>query len=162
MNNDGSITIGGDELYVSGDFINNGTMQALGGGQFFGAGDVVNNGTIRFASSGVLTTTGTFTNNGLLDLLTSTNSLPPNFINNGTVILNTDRRILSVGKAGANFSCTAWGYAGHSYRLERADTLAGPWTPIGGMQPGAGAMLTFTDTGGATGAARFYRVSVSP
>ncbi len=162
LNNDGSIHIGGDELHVSGDFINNGTMQALGGGQFFGAGDVVNNGTIRFASSGVLTTTGTFTNNGLLDLLTSTNGLPPNFINNGTVILNTDRRILSVAKAGANFSCTVFGYTAHSYQLERADTLAGPWTPIGGMVAGAGATITFTDTGGATGTAGFFRVSVTP
>ena len=50
------------------------------------------------AASGLLDATGEVTNNGVLDLLTSATSLPANFANNGTVILNTDRRILTAAK----------------------------------------------------------------
>ena len=78
------------------------------------------------------------------------------------MILNTERRILTAAKAAANFTLTASGYVGHTYQLQRTDTLSGVWTNIGAQQNGAGATLTFTDLGGATGAARFYRLVVGP
>ena len=98
----------------------------------------------------------------ILDLLTSASNLPANFVNTGIVIENSERRILTSAKNGANFTVTVHGYAGHIYQLQRTDTLGGTWTNIGPAFAGTGATLPLTDTGGATGTARFYRVSVSP
>ena len=64
--------------------------------------------------------------------------------------------------SGQSFTVTITGYAGHGYQLQRADTLTGPWTTVGNNQPGTGAMLAFTDNGGATGTQKFYRISVAP
>jgi hypothetical protein len=64
-------------------------------------------------------------------------------------------------KTGANFTVTITGYAAHTYQLQRADTLAGPWGNLGSAQSGTGP-LTFTDVGGATDTARFYRIAVGP
>jgi autotransporter-associated beta strand protein len=162
VRNSGTVTITGGELHLTGDLVNDGTLQALTGGALFAGGEVVNNGTIRITGLGALSAIGAFTNNGILDLLTSASELPPNLVNHGTVILNTDRRILTAVKSGANFTVTVQGYAGHTYQLQRADTLAGPWINVGAAQNGAGASLNLTDNGGATGSARFYRVSVTP
>ena len=150
-----------DDFNIIGDVNNDGTATILAG-HLNVNGDVVNNGTMRMQGLSTLAATGEFTNNGLLDLLTSSANLPANFTNNGTVILNTERRILTAAKAGANFTVTAMGYAGHTYQLQRADTPGGAWGNIGGVQAGADATLTFTDIGGATGTARFYRLVVGP
>ena len=157
----------GAELVVQDDFTITGDVNIDGiatilAGHWNVKGDVVNNGTLRMQGLSTLEATGEFTNNGLLDLLTSSANPPANFTNNGTVILNTERRILTAAKAGANFTVTAKGYAGHTYQLQRANALGGTWTNIGAVQAGAGATLTFTDVGGATGAARFYRLVVGP
>lgn len=162
LNNDGSLTVFGSALSLAGDFVNTGTVEMRPGSAFIASGEIVNDGTMRFQTGSTLSAAGAFTNNGTLDLLTSASSLPGNFVNNGTVILNTERRILSATKTGASFSCSAWGYTAHTYQLQRADSLAGPWASIGGILVGAGAMLTFTDNGGAIGAARFYRLNVGP
>lgn len=160
LNNDGIFTLIGDDFDVSGTFINNGTTTVSGWLQL--AGEVVNNGTLRVTAGGLLDAAGSFENNGLLDLLTSPSSLPLSFTNNGTVILNTERRILTAAKVGANFTVTAQGYAGHTFQLQRASALTGPWGNIGTAQNGTGALLTFTDVGGATGTAKFYRLAVGP
>ena len=150
-----------EDVDIIGDLNNDGTANFYAG-QINVSGDVVNNGTMRF-HSGALFFPGTdFVNNGTLDLLASPSTLPVNFTNNGTVILNTERRILTAAKAAANLTVTAHGYAGHTYQLQRADTLGGAWTSIGAQQNGGGATLSFTDVGGATGAARFYRLVVGP
>ncbi len=150
-----------DDFTITGDVNIDGTATILAG-HWNVKGDVVNNGTLRMQGLSTLEATGEFTNNGLLDLLTSSANPPANFTNNGTVILNTERRILTAAKAGANFTVTAKGYAGHTYQLQRADTPGGTWTNIGAVQAGAGTTLTFTDVGGATGTARFYRLVVGP
>ena len=150
----------GDDFSISGTFVNNGSTTISGSLHL--AGETVNNGTLRLTASGLLDVTGAFENNGILDLLTSASNLPPNFTNNGTVILNTDRRILTAAKAGANFTCTALGHTGHTYQLQYTPALGGTWLPIGGQQNGNGTTLTFTDLGGATSAARFYRLLVGP
>ncbi len=153
LNNDGDFTLLADDFSVSGTFINNGSTTI--GGSLHLAGETVNNGTLRLTASGLLDVTAAFENNGILDLLTSASNLPANFTNNGTVILNTDRRILTAAKAGTNFTCTALGHTGHTYQLEYTNAL-------GGQQNGSGTTLTFTDLGGATSTARFYRLLVGP
>ena len=150
-----------DNFTITGD-LNNYGIATINAGHLNVNGDVVNNGTLRMQGLSTLTATGEFTNNGLLDLLTSNTGPPANFINNGTVILNGERRILTASKAGANFTLSAFGHTGHTYRLMRADTLGGPWVPMGAAQSGANTTLTFTDAGGAVGASRFYRLVVGP
>ena len=157
----------GATLVVQDDFTITGDVNIEGAATIFAGhlnvnGDVVNNGTMRMHGLSTLNAIGEFTNNGLLDLLTSSASLPANFINNGTVILNTERRILTASKGGANFTLTAYGYAGHSYQLQSTSTLGGTWGNVGAQQNGTNAPLTFNDVGGATGAARFYRLVVGP
>lgn len=145
----------------TGDFTNAGTA-SVSSGTLAITGSITNTGTLRITSGAQLTTNGSFTNSGILDLLTSASTLPANFINTGIVIENTERRILTATKAGANFSVTITGYAGHNYQLQRADAPGGTWGNIGSPSAGGGTTLTLTDAGGATGTARFYRVLVSP
>jgi autotransporter-associated beta strand protein len=155
----GTFTSTGGSL--TGEVQNAGTLN-LTGGTLVVQGDLVNTGTLRVTGLASLQVTGSVINEGLLDLLTAASTLPANFTNNGIIIENSARRILSVARTGPNFTCTAHGYAGHAYQLQRADTLAGPWVNVGGAQAGAGAVLTFTDPGGATGPQRFYRLLVTP
>jgi autotransporter-associated beta strand protein len=151
-------SIGGN---ITGEF-NNGGTATITSGTLSVTGDVTNTGTLRVTGGGRLTTTGTFSNSGILDLLTSASDLPANFVNTGIVIENTERRILTSSKSGANFSVTVTGHVGHTYQLQRTDTLGGAWTNIGAPIAGNGTTLTLTDTGGAVGNAGFYRVFVSP
>ena len=146
---------------ITGEF-NNGGTTTISNGILNITGDITNTGTLRVTGGGQLAVSGTFSNSGILDLLTSASDLPANFVNNGIVIENTDRRILTSEKSGANFSVTITGYAGYSYQLQRSDTLTGAWTNIGPAVVGNGSTLILTDVGGATGSARFYRVAVTP
>lgn len=146
---------------IEGDLNIDGTASVLAGA-FSVTGSVVNNGTLRLTGLSTLTAAGEFTNNGVLDLLSSNAALPAGFTNNGTVILNSERRILSGLKSGVGFTVTVMGHPGHTYQLQRTDTFTGAWTNVGTAQSGAGTTLTFTDPGGATGPARFYRIAVSP
>ena len=154
----------------SGDFNNYG-IATITSGTFAVSGDAVNNGTMRFTGGAQLTATGGFVNNGLLDLLTSPSSLPANFENNGIVLERGLVKVATVTKIGGSFTVTIYSYSGHTYQLTRADSMAGPWNPVGAAQNGAHTvngdgsltptLLTFNDTG-ATGTQRFYRVSVGP
>jgi autotransporter-associated beta strand protein len=156
---------------LAGDFNNDGTASVTGG-TFACTGDVVNNGTMRFNGGAQITATGAFVNNGLLDLLTSPSALPVNFQNNGIVLDRGMVKVASAAKNGANFTVTISSYSAHTYQLTRADSLAGPWDPVGAVQNGAHtvngdgsitpAPLTFTDSGGATAPQKFYRIIVGP
>ena len=146
---------------INGSVTNDGALR-IGGGVLGITGDFVNNGAAVFTGGAALQVGGTFTNNGFLDVMTGAQTLPANFINNGIVLDRSLLKVASIARTGANFTVTIQGYAGHTCQLQRADTLAGPWTNIGASQPGADSVLTFTDTGGATGAQRFYRILVSP
>ncbi len=145
---------------ITGDFTNNGTARC-GAGTLSIAGNVVNNGTMRFTGGASLNADGSFVNNGLLDLMTGSQSLPANFTNNGVLLDSSLVRCTSYSKNGANLTVQIQGYAGHAYRLQRAETLTGPWVDVGTAQAGPGS-LTFTDVGGATGGQKFYRVTVTP
>jgi hypothetical protein len=107
---------------------------------------------------------GTFTNNGVLDLINGPQSLPANFVNNGTVLNSSSVQVQQLAMSGASsFSLTIQGYAEHSYQLQRATSLTAPitWTNVGAAQIGTGVPLNFTDAG-APVANGFYRVQVSP
>ena len=52
-------------------------------------------------------------------------------------------------------------YSGHTYQLQRRDTLlSGTWDKVGEAQAGNNGVLTFTDPGGASQSQGFYRVVV--
>lgn len=146
---------------LQGEFNNAGTASVTSGTLTLN-GPAGNSGTLRVTAGARLVCNGTFTNTGILDLLTSESSLPVNLINSGVVIENRDRRILSARKDGATFSLTVRGHEGHSYQLQRCDSLTGSWTDIGAAVPGNGAILTLADSGGAVGRSRYYRVRVFP
>ena len=146
---------------LAGDFQISGTA-SVSSGTLAIQGNVTNRGTLRVTGGARLEVVGTFTNTGVLDLLTSDSGLPGNLVNNGIVIANTERRILGATRAGADFHVTIMGHAGHSYQLERAPALDGPWTDAGASVAGNGAVLTLSDPGGASAPRGFYRVSVSP
>jgi hypothetical protein len=156
----GSLTVGGGHHFGS-VLVQGGTL-AIGAGTFSASGGVTNNGTLRLTGGAALNVTGGFVNNGLLDIMTGAQSLPPAFVNNGTVLDATHIRAASATKSSVNFSVTIQGYDAHGYQLQRADALGGAWTNIGSAQSGAGGVLTFNDIGGAIGAQRFYRILVAP
>ena len=146
---------------LNGNVINDGSL-AAGSGVLNITGDFVNNGDAIFTGGASLQVGGTFTNNGSLDVMTGAQTLPASFINNGIVLDRSLVKVAGIARTGANFTVTIQSYAGHTYQLHRADSLAGPWTSIGASQSGADGVLTLTDTGGATGVQRFYRVAVGP
>jgi len=148
---------------INGNLLNNGTAVADCGvpGGLAVNGNVTNNGTMRILAGTALNVSGTFVNNGLLDLLTGAQTLPANFINNGTVLLATNIVISSITQSGGTLTLTILGYNGHTYQLQRSATLNSPdWQDLGSSQNGAGVVLTFNDTPG--GSQNCYRILVSP
>jgi hypothetical protein len=146
---------------INGNLLNNGTVFADCGAPLEISGNVTNNGTMQFLNGSGLAVAGTFVNNGLLDLLTGLQSLPANFINNGTVLLAANIVVSSAAKSGDTFTLTIQGYDGHTYQLQRSPTLnSANWQNVGPTQDGVGATLAFTDTPG--GSQNFYRILVSP
>lgn len=124
------------------------------------SGNLVNEGTIRLTGNAALSVNGSFINNGVLDLLTGGDP-PAGLVNNGIVISNDQRRILEFQRVGNSFTCTVAGFVGHSYRLQRALSLDGPWMNIGPAVAGNGSEISFVDPAAPLLRA-FYRVSVSP
>ena len=146
---------------INGNLLNNGTVISDCGGTLEISGNVTNNGAMQFLNGSGLAVAGTFVNNGLLDLLTGTQSLPTNFINNGTVLLATNIVVTAFTKTSGSISLTIYGYDGHTYQLQRTTTLNNAiWQNIGPSQDATGAPITFTDT--PAGNQNFYRVVVSP
>lgn len=158
-NGTGTLTLGGGHSFGS-VLVESGSL-VITSGAFTATGSVTNNGTLRLTGGAALNVSGPFVNNSVLDLMTGAQALPAGFINNGTVLDSSLVRVNAISKSGADISVSIVGYAGHSYQLEKADSPAGSWTPVGAVQPGAGSVLTFTDSG-ATGGQKFYRVAVAP
>jgi hypothetical protein len=156
----GTLAIGGGHSFSS--VVVEGGALAIGAGTVTVSGNVTNNGTIRLTGGAALNISGTFVNNGVLDIMTGSQTLPPGFVNNGIVLDSNYVRVDSVSKTNTNFAVIIRSFTGHGYQLQRADTLAGPWTNLGAARPGDGSLSTFTDNGGATGLQKFYRIFVSP
>jgi autotransporter-associated beta strand protein len=166
----------GGTTTVSGDITNNGTMSVTNGSTLVPNGNFTNNGTLTVVSGSLLSASGaaSFINNGVLDLLTSAAStLPAGFVNNGSVIYSSNVAVQTASKSGTNFTLTILSFSGHNYQLQsRSSLTTGTWNAVGGPQGGmsvtnpdgtiSGTTLTFTDNGGATGGAKFYRIQVSP
>jgi autotransporter-associated beta strand protein len=144
--------------------ISNGAVLYIDGGTLDIIGSIINSGMVKLSGSATLAQTGSFTNNGVLDLINGPQTLPSGFVNNGIVLYAGSVQVLNQSMSGVNgFSLTVQGYAQHTYQLQRATSLTAPvtWSNIGSPQTGAGAPLTFTDSG-AAGTAGFYKIVVSP
>jgi len=151
-------------------------MTVSGSTTFLTNGNIVNSGTLTVYAGSTLSASGaaSFTNDGLLDLLTSpASTLPAGFVNNGTVILSNNVAVRSFSKTGTSVALSILSFTGHNYQLQgRASISSGSWQNIGSAQGGtsitnndgsiSGTVLNFSDTGGATGSAKFYRIQVSP
>ena len=145
---------------IRGDLSNQGTISASGPGALTVTGDVVNDGVLRLTGGAELVASGAFVNNGVLDLLTADGRLPPNLVNNGTVIDASAARLASWSRAGTAFTLVIASYSGHTYTLETSADLAAGWTPVGEPRAGeTGQELGFTHDAGPS-AGRFYRIRI--
>jgi T5SS/PEP-CTERM-associated repeat protein len=127
-------------------------------------GTVTNNGTIRAINNSVLQTTGTLVNNGVIDIINGKADFQGAFINNGLVFTNENEvQISSVARSGSDIVVQIQSVSNASYQLQVSPSLTpAAWTNLGASQSGAGGVLIFTDSGGATnGPARFYQVKIT-
>ena len=147
---------------LQGDLINHGTVLADNTSPILIDGTITNSGTVRM-TNGSISSTGWFINNGLLDIINGPQTLPPNFLNNGTVLDSRSVRITATSIVDSSFILSVSSVTGHNYQMQRAETLSGPWSNVGTPQAGSGAVLQFSDPAGATGAQkRFYRIQITP
>ena len=149
---------------INGNLLNNGTVLGDCGApqKLVVNGSVTNNGTMQVIYRTGLQVSGAFVNNGLLDLLTSASDVPPNLINHGTVLLAGNLLIQSFSRLGNSVTLTIQSYNGHTYQLQRTDSLAPvAWQNIGAPQEGDNTALVFTDDT-ATTAQNFYQILISP
>jgi len=159
---DGVLQITGTMAGTSSVTVAEGAVFYLAGGSLSVSGGITNNGIFKLSGSPALSLTGTFINNGVLDLINGSSSLPPNFVNDGTVLSEDDVQVQQIGLSGSSFTITIQSYPEHTYQLQQATSLSDPaWTNAGASQPGDGSVLTFTDPS-AGGIQRFYRILVSP
>ena len=158
----GNLKITGSVTGTTSLTVSAGAALELSAGTLTVAGPITNNGTVRLYGATGLSSTGNFTNNGTLDLINSPPTLPAHFVNNGLVLDSSSLRTMSAAKTGSTFTVTVQTYTGHTYQLQRADSLTAPaWTNIGAGQTGDGTAHPLTDPA-ATGAQRFYRINVIP
>jgi autotransporter-associated beta strand protein len=159
----GILKFTGTESGSSSLTISSGSILHLAGGSLSISGPVTNNGTFKISGTPTLALTGSFTNNGVLDLINGPSTWPPNFVNNGTILDSSTVKVMQSSVSGSNFNLMIEGYLAHSYQLQYTTSLSPTnWQNVGTAQAGNDAPLTFTDTGGATGSLKFYRVQVLP
>jgi len=159
----GILKITGTTAGTTGVSVSSAATLYLAGGSLSVTGNIVNGGTFKLSGTPSLSLTGTFTNNGVLDLINGPSALPADFVNNGTVITATSVQILQTVVSGSDMNVMVEGYAEHTYQLQSATSLSpSNWQDVGLSQLGDNSVLTFTDTGGATGGSKFYRIQVTP
>ena len=144
---------------IDGDLNIRGTVTASSLGSLVVTGDVVNDGVLRLSGGAELIIAGTVVNNGVLDLMTAGGVLPPNLVNNGTVLNASAVKLSSWSREGNSFTLTIASYAGHSYTLQTTDDVSVGWTDLETRDGSAGQNLIFTHDGGPT-PRRFYRIKV--
>jgi autotransporter-associated beta strand protein len=159
----GTLRVIGSTSGTTGLTVQSGAVLEIVGGTFAVSGAITNNGIVRVLGSTLPTATGTFTNNGVLDLINGPSALPPRFVNAGVVLDSSAVRTRGISTSGGVVAVTIQGYPGHSYQLQRSDTLApAAWQNLGTSQRGDGGILTFTDSPTANSTRGYYRVVVSP
>lgn len=153
---DAQVVLNGSTLTVTGN-----DPDAAFAGIVSGTGNLINQGTLRLVVDAALNFTGTFTNYGVLDLINWNGTLPPSFVNYGTVLDSTAVRVTSTAKSQNGFALSVRGFSGHTYQLQRSDALAAGWQDVGASVRGDGGSILFTDPNAAI-ARLYYRVAVSP
>jgi autotransporter-associated beta strand protein len=157
----GILEITGTVSNTSSVVITSGATCYLAGGSLTVSGAITNNGIFKISGTPALALTGSFTNNAVLDLINGPSTLPPNFVNHGTVLDAANVTVQQAGMTGATFNLSIQSYLQHTYQLQRAGSLTNPtWTNVGSPQTGTGSTLNFSDPA-ATGTQGFYRVLVS-
>jgi len=145
--------------------VNGGGLVMLTSGTLTVNGNLTNYGTMRFARGAALAVGGggTFVNDGVLDIITGSFSAPAGFTNSGVVLDSSVVKARSVSRSGGVVTVVIDSYTGHTYRLERRDSLtSGTFNYLGNPQNGStGTALTFTDPNPAL-TQGFYRVVVDP
>lgn len=139
------------------------SVRVLSSGGLRVTNSLVNAGNLLLSGNASLYVGGSFTNTGTLDIMTWNGTLPPSFVNLGTILDRSLITINSFGLSGTNFSATIQGYHQHNYQLQYCDDLASAnWQNIGTPVAGANAPINFSHTGGAGAQQRYYRVAVNP
>lgn len=178
----GTVNLAGGSTFNAAGTINGSLMVAKGatvdlsgvGNDLLVSGALTNNGTMRFERGATLTVSsgsGNFVNNGTIDVITGGFSAPAGFTNNGVVIDSSVVRVKEVTRNAANgaVSVSIDGYPGHTYQLQKSDSLDGasfanvPGVPAQ-SRPASNTGVTtlaFTDSNAAPGQG-FYRVQVDP
>ena len=160
---------------ISGGLVvaNGATVSLSGNGQALMVnGALTNNGTMRFDHGATLTAAGganSVVNNGVIDTISGGLSVPAGFTNNGLVLDSSVTKVKAVTRAADGSSVTLQidAYPGHSYKLQRSDSLtSGSFADVQGVPVQSNAAnnttpvtLTFTDAAPAA-AEGFYRVQV--
>jgi autotransporter-associated beta strand protein len=158
----GILEIAGTVSETSSVSVASGATLYLAGGSLSVSGGITNNGLFKISGAPALAVTGSFINNGVLDLINGPPSLPPNFVNNGTVLYAGEAPVQGAGMTGTTFTVSIRSYLEHTYQLQRASSLTNPtWTNVGSSRAGTGSALTFSDSA-ASGAQGFYQILVSP
>ncbi len=163
VNSGGTLT-GGSGGNITANIVNNGQISLSSGGTFTLNGSLTNNGTVRLTGGTLLSQSGTFTNNGVLDVITGSQSLPSNFVNNGVVLTASSVKVPSITVSSGTVQLVVQSYVGHNFQLQWKSSLdpAVIWQNLGAAQTGTGGNLTFTDSGGLSNGLGFYRILVSP
>lgn len=106
-----------------------------------------------------------FVNHGVLDLITAgPGTTLPIITGPGLVLTAESVRVKTASRVGGSATITLDGYTGHTFELQRTESLTAAFASVPGVatQPGAtGSTLTFVDPAAPTGGV-FYRVLVSP
>ena len=153
VNAGGSITCGSLNVL--------GTFQASAGGGLTVGGAITNVGTLRLIGNAQMTFGSAFVNNGLLDIMSWNGTLPPGFVNNGSVLDRSAVKVDSSAVVGRDFHAAIMGYTGHTYQLQYASTLHPvSWTNSGAPQVGNQVPLVFVQTNAVSFSQGFYRVAV--
>ena len=157
-------TLSGTGTVNGGLTVNAGGTVAQTSGTLTVNGAITNSGTIRFTGGAALNASGatSFVNNGVVDIINGSAQFPANFSNgaNGLVLTPGSVKVKSAAKNGNAVSVHIDSYSGHTFRLERTNSLTQAFTDIGTAQLGVtGSTLIFTDNN-ASNAQGFYRVAV--
>lgn len=151
------IILGATDLVIAGS-----DPTAYFAGSITGTGSLTNFGTLRLVGDAVINLSGTFSNHGTLDIMNWNGTLPSGLVNDGTILGRELVRVVSLENSDDGIFLTIEGFVGHSYQLQRSDTLGGSWQNVGAAISGNNAPIVLNDSKLTAAERRFYRVAVNP